>query len=86
VLDKNTHAQTASIFLLVGSSYCTTENGRSIGITYGHYYGNWQRDDYRKLILNAIVWTAGVDVPSSSVQSPFVMDEEMENTLAPVKK
>jgi hypothetical protein len=43
-------------------------------------------DDYRKLFLNTIVWNAGVDVPSKGVQSTFVMDEEVENTLAPVKK
>jgi hypothetical protein len=43
-------------------------------------------DDYRKLFLNTIVWTAGVDVPSKGVQSTFVMDEEAENALVPEKK
>jgi type 1 glutamine amidotransferase len=70
----------------VAWAYQRKNGGRSVGITYGHYYDNWQRDDYRKLILNAIVWTAGVDVPLEGVQSTFVRDEEVENTLAPVKK
>jgi hypothetical protein len=43
-------------------------------------------DDYRKLFLNTVVWTAGVNVPSKGVQSTFVKDEEVENALAPVKK
>jgi type 1 glutamine amidotransferase len=70
----------------VAWAYLRKNGGRSVGITYGHYYDNWQRDDYRKLILNAIVWTAGVNVPSEGVQSAYVKDEEVEDTLAPVKK
>jgi type 1 glutamine amidotransferase len=52
--------------------------GRSVGITFGHYYENWRLNDYRKLILNAIVWTAHAKVPKDGVESSFVEDAEVE--------
>lgn len=45
------------------------DGGRGFGLTGGHFYKNWNLDDYRKLILNAIVWTAGLPVPREGVQS-----------------
>jgi len=47
-----------------------SKNGsRGFGFTGGHFNINWMNDDYRKLVLNAIVWSAGVAVPESGVQS-----------------
>jgi len=43
--------------------------GRSFGFTGGHFYKNWALPDYRKLILNAVVWTAGAEVPEGGVAS-----------------
>lgn len=40
---------------------------RGFGSTGGHFHDNWSNDDYRKVVLNAIVWTAGVEVPSAGV-------------------
>jgi len=45
------------------------DGGRGFGLTGGHFYKNWWLPDYRKLILNAIVWTAGADVPAEGVES-----------------
>jgi len=45
------------------------DGGRGFGTTTGHYFADWQNDNYRKLILNAIVWTAGVQVPRGGVAS-----------------
>jgi len=59
------------------------EAGRSIGVTFGHIYSNWQNDDYRKLILNAIVWTAHIKIPKEGVQSTWVDDAEVDRTLGP---
>jgi type 1 glutamine amidotransferase len=55
--------------------------GRGFGTTTGHYYENWRNENYRKLILNAIVWTAGADVPAGGVQSTFVEDDEVNRAL-----
>ena len=57
--------------------------GRSIGATMGHYYASWQNDDYRKLMLNAIVWTAHVDVPKDGMTSTWVDDAEVDRVLGP---
>jgi hypothetical protein len=44
------------------------ENGsRGFGFTGGHYHHLWGHKDFRKLVLNAIVWTAKVEVPESGV-------------------
>jgi type 1 glutamine amidotransferase len=42
---------------------------RGFGCTGAHFHFNWAQDDYRKAILNAIVWTAKIDVPSGGVES-----------------
>ena len=44
-------------------------NGRGFGTTGGHYHKTWARDDWRTLILNAIAWTAGVEIPTDGVPS-----------------
>ncbi len=50
----------------------TAEGGRGMGFTGGHYHRNWAVDGFRKLVLNAIVWTARVEVPKDGVKSTTV--------------
>jgi len=45
------------------------DGGRSFGFTGGHFHESWRIDSYRKMVLNAIVWTAGADVPAEGVRS-----------------
>jgi type 1 glutamine amidotransferase len=45
------------------------DGGRGFGTTGGHFFQNWWDDDFRRTILNAIVWTAGVEVPAGGVVS-----------------
>ncbi len=45
------------------------DGGRGFGTTGGHFFQNWWDDNFRRTILNAIVWTAGVDVPTGGVVS-----------------
>ncbi len=42
---------------------------RTFGFTGGHYHRNWSDDNFRKLVLNGIVWTAGLAVPANGVVS-----------------
>jgi hypothetical protein len=42
---------------------------RAFGFTGGHYHRNWADENFRKLVLNGIVWTAGIDVPAQGVSS-----------------
>jgi type 1 glutamine amidotransferase len=52
--------------------------GRGFATTCGHFYDNWKNDDFRKLVLNALAWTAHVDVPKEGVISQFPTREEIE--------
>lgn len=54
------------------------DTGRGFGFTGGHYHTNWANDDFRKLILNAIVWLAKLDVPANGVPSKRPTEAEME--------
>jgi type 1 glutamine amidotransferase len=57
------------------------DGGRGFGTSTGHFFANWQNDDYRKLILNAIVWTSGADVPEGGVISSYVDEQEVDRAL-----
>jgi type 1 glutamine amidotransferase len=46
-----------------------TDGGRGFGFTGGHFFANWQNPAFRKLVLNAIVWTAHLEVPEKGVRS-----------------
>jgi len=46
-----------------------SDGGRGFGFTGGHYHKNWGNDDFRKVVLNAILWTAKTDVPPDGVES-----------------
>jgi type 1 glutamine amidotransferase len=38
-------------------------DGRSFGFTGGHFHLNWGIPEFRRMIVNGILWTAGIDVP-----------------------
>jgi hypothetical protein len=52
--------------------------GRGFGFTGGHLHWNWSHDDYRKVVLNAITWVAGVEVPPQGVPSKTPTLEELD--------
>ncbi len=52
--------------------------GRGFGFTGGHFHANWQHDDFRRLVLNAIVWTAQGEVPQNGVATRTPTVPEME--------
>lgn len=45
------------------------DGGRGFGLTGGHFHENWGNPQFRKVVLNALVWVTGVDVPSGGVSS-----------------
>ncbi len=45
------------------------DGGRGFGFTGGHFHSNWNIEPFRKMVLNAILWTAKVEVPEDGVQS-----------------
>ncbi len=59
------------------------DGGRGFGFTGGHYHSNWAREDLRKFILNALCWTAGMDVPENGFDTPTPSEEDMAANLDP---
>ena len=56
------------------------DGGRGFGFTGGHFHLNWQNDDQRRLVLNALVWLAKLEVPAGGIDSAPVSDvEAMQN-------
>jgi type 1 glutamine amidotransferase len=45
------------------------DGGRGFGFAGGHYHRNWHMEPFRKLVLNGILWSAGMDVPEKGVIS-----------------
>jgi type 1 glutamine amidotransferase len=59
--------------------------GRGFGFTGAHFHQNWANDEFRKLVLNAIVWAAKAKVPPGGVES-HVTEEQMNANLDPKGK
>jgi type 1 glutamine amidotransferase len=43
--------------------------GRSFGLTGGHFHANWGNENFRRLVLNALVWVTGAEVPNGGIGS-----------------
>lgn len=57
------------------------DGGRSFGFSGGHYHSNWANDDFRKLVLNAIVWTAKLTIPENGTVTTTPSATEMKYLL-----
>ena len=57
------------------------DGGRGVGFTGGHYHRNWAVDGFRQIVLNAIVWVAGAEVPQGGVKSLPLTEEELNANL-----
>ncbi len=55
------------------------DGGRGFGFTGGHYHLNLGDANFRKLVLNAIVWAAKAKVPRNGVESSVTEAELMAN-------
>lgn len=55
--------------------------GRGFGFTGAHNHESWQNDMFRKVVLNAILWTAHVEVPENGVASETPSEEELKQNL-----
>ena len=60
-------------------AYERPDGGRGFGCTGAHFHKNWGNDDFRKLMLNALVWTSGLDVPADGVSSAVSADDLAAN-------
>ena len=60
--------------------------GRGFGFSGGHFHENWADDNFRKVVLNGIVWSANLEVPEDGVNSPTPTEEEMAANMDDKKK
>jgi type 1 glutamine amidotransferase len=56
------------------------DGGRGFGFTGGHFYKNFANDNFRKVILNGILWTAKAEVPPNGVQCPVTVADLKQYT------
>ncbi len=61
------------------------DGGRGFGTTCGHFYENWTQENFRRLILNALVWTAHAEVPEGGVTARYFTHAEITAALAGVE-
>jgi type 1 glutamine amidotransferase len=59
------------------------ERGRGFGTTCGHFYDNWKNENFRKLMLNGLVWSAGIEVPANGVETTFLTHEQIKKAERP---
>ena len=59
--------------------------GRGFGTTCGHFYANWEREEFRTLVLNALTWTAGIEPPNEGVKAKYYSRNEISAALSGVQ-
>jgi hypothetical protein len=55
------------------------DGGRGFGFTGGHFHAGWGNEDQRKLLLNAILWSAKAAVPTEGVQTTLTAEDLAAN-------
>ena len=54
------------------------DGGRGFGFTGGHFHWNWASDNFRKVVLNGIAWTARIEIPAGGISSTTPTFEALE--------
>jgi len=69
----------------VAWAYDRPNGGRSFGFTGGHYHWNWGSPEMQRLVSNAILWTAKVNVPTTGFPcGPLALERLKENQDFPI--
>ena len=61
--------------VVVGWACERDDGGRAFGTTLGHFYRNFQREPFRRMIVNSILWTAKVDFPKEGARVDLPADQ-----------
>jgi type 1 glutamine amidotransferase len=59
--------------------YDRPEGGRGFGFTGGHSHQFWGNENFRKVVLNAILWSAKTEVPEKGVACPVAAEDLQQN-------
>ena len=55
--------------------YERPDNGRTFSTTLGHPYRNFQREPFRRMLVNAILWSAGEEIPQHGADVKLSEDD-----------
>jgi len=67
--------------VIVGWAYDRPNGGRSFATTLGHFYENFQRERFRRMIVNGILWSAKAKIPDGGAN----VDLSKEDLALPPK-
>ena len=73
----------------VSWAYERPDGGRGFGFTGAHYHQNWGNEDFRRYVLNAILWLAKIEVPAAGVVSlltPADLQANLDGKPTPAPK
>jgi type 1 glutamine amidotransferase len=62
-------------------AYDRPKGGRGFGFTGGHDHKNWGDENFRRLVVNAILWSAQVEVPKEGAKvelDPAELDKRLD--------
>ena len=68
--------------VVVGWAYERPDGGRAYATTLGHFYENFQREPFRRMIVNSILWSAKLEVPPAGAD---VALSEQDLALPPME-
>lgn len=60
-------------------AYERKDGGRAFGFTGGHSHRNWANPDFRRVVTNAILWSAKVPVPEGGAPVEFPLTDLNRN-------
>ena len=67
-------------------AYERDKGGRSFGFTGGHTHTNWGNENFRRLVVNAILWSANIEVPKEGAKVALDPADLKKNLDRKVKK
>ncbi len=64
---------------IVAWAFERPDGGRSFGFTGGHTHKNWGEENFRRLVVNSILWSANVEVPKDGAKVMLEANELNKN-------
>jgi type 1 glutamine amidotransferase len=62
----------------VGWAVERKDGGRGFGFTGGHFFDNWYEPNFRRLVMNAIAWTAKAEIPTGGVDTTTLDEKTLD--------
>jgi type 1 glutamine amidotransferase len=59
--------------------YERPDGGRGFGFTGAHFHRNWGDPQFRKVVLNALLWVAKAEVPANGVECAVTPEDLQKN-------